>query len=51
MNAFVMGKLTYMLPLYMNAPSYLIDKLHKVVMTAARVAIGSYCPKKYNIYS
>ena len=39
-----------MLPLYSNAPKYLINKLHKVIMTAARVTIGDYCFKKYCKY-
>jgi len=45
-NSFVIGKLNYMLPLYTNAPNYLINKLHKVIMTGARAAIGNYCFRK-----
>ena len=45
-NAYVIGKLNYMLPLYSRAPQYLTDKLHKIIMSAARAAIGSYCFKK-----
>ena len=48
MNSFVMGKLIYMLPLYNNVPQYLANKLHKILMTAARCAIGDYCFKKIN---
>ena len=50
MNAYVLGKLNYMLPLYNNLPGYLVRKLHKIVMTAARVIIGNYCFKISNIY-
>ena len=46
LNSFVIGKMKYMIPLYMNAPAYEIKKLHKVLMTSARLAIGSYCFKK-----
>ena len=45
-NSFIIGKLIYMLPLYLHAPQVLINKLHKVVMTAARVVISDYCFKK-----
>ena len=45
-NGFIIGKLNFMLPLYMNANLSNITKLHKVLMTAARVAIGNYCCKK-----
>ena len=40
----------YMLPLYNNVPQYLTNKLHKILMTAARCAIGDYCFKKSNKY-
>ena len=43
MNAFVVGKLRYMLPIYMNATTDNINKLHKVLMRCARVTIGNYC--------
>ena len=46
LNANVIGKLNYALPLYMHASQHLIAKLHKVITTAARAAIGSYCYKK-----
>ena len=45
-NGFIIGKLRYMLPLYMNSTKDNIGRLHKVLMTAARAAIGSYCCKK-----
>ena len=50
LNGFVMGKLNYMLPLYCSTNKFNIDKLHKIVMTAARTAIGSYCFKKSTTY-
>ena len=50
MNSFVIGKLIYRLPLYNNVPQYLTNKLHKILMTAARCAIGDYCFKKSNKY-
>ena len=50
MNAYVLGKLNYLLPIYLNAPKYLTNTLHKVIMSAARSAIGSYCFKKSMIY-
>ena len=43
MNAYAMGKMRYMLPLYMNATQDNINKLHRVLMRAARGAIGNYC--------
>ena len=50
-NAFVLGKLIYALPLYMGLNLNLQNRLHKVLMTAARAAIGSYCyKKKYILY-
>ena len=50
LNANVIGKLNYALPLYMHASQNLIAKLHKVITTAARAAIGSYCYKKSVTY-
>ena len=50
LNAYVIGKLIYACPLYMNASEHNLAKLHKVVMTAARAAIGNYCLKKSIIY-
>ena len=35
-----------MLPIYSNANQTNISKLHKILITAARAAIGSYCFKK-----
>ena len=45
-NSFVVGKLRYMLPIYMNSTLDNINRLHKVVMTAARTSIGNYCIRK-----
>ena len=49
-NAFVLGKLNYMLPIYNNLPGYLNNKLHKIIMTAARTVIGNYCFRQSNLY-
>ena len=46
MNAFVIGKLRYMLPLYMGADNNNITKLHRVIMKAARTTLGNYCCKQ-----
>ena len=46
LNAHVIGKLMYAIPLYMHANKELLNKLHKVITTAARAAIGNYCYKK-----
>ena len=40
-----MSKLNYMLPFYSSLTDELIHKLHKVIMTSARMAIGDYCFK------
>ena len=45
-NAYIIGKLNYMLPIYSIADKSNISKLHKIIMTVARTAIGSYCFKK-----
>ena len=45
-NSFIIGKLIYMLPLYLHASQVLKNKLHKVLMTAARVVISDFCYKK-----
>ena len=42
--------MNYMLSLYNNLPNYLTKKLHKILMTSARCAIGNYCFKKSNNY-
>ena len=45
-NAYVIGKLRYMMPLYSNATCSNINRVHKLVMRAARTSIGSYCCRK-----
>ena len=45
-NGFVIGKLNYMLPLYSVINTDNNNKLHKIIMTAARAVIGNYCFKK-----
>ena len=46
LNANVIGKLNYLLPLYSHSTRQLKNKMHKIIMTAARCAIGNYCFKK-----
>ena len=46
LNAFVIGKMNYMLPIYSLSDKTNIQKLHKILTTAGRTAIGSYCFKK-----
>ena len=46
MNSLVIGKLIYVCPLYMNASQHEIQKLNKVLMTAACTDFGNYCFKK-----
>ena len=45
-NSFILGKLNYMLPTYSNLTTFNINKLHKLLMTAARTVVGNYCYKK-----
>ena len=47
LNANVMSKLNYMLPFYSSITEELTHKLHKVIMTSARMAIGDYCYKTH----
>ena len=42
----MIGKINYLLPLYSLANNDQLKKIHKVLMTAARAAIGDYCFKK-----
>ena len=42
MNAYVIGKLWYMLPLYTQANNENINKIHKIIMRSARGVIGNY---------
>ena len=46
LNAFVIGKLNYMLPIYSLCNTINKNKLHKIITTSARCAIGNYCFKK-----
>ena len=50
LNAYVFGKLNYLAPIYSIANKDNLTKLHKIIMTAARAAIGDYCFKKSNDY-
>ena len=45
-KSYVIEKLIYAMPLYMGINNILLNKLHKVIMSAARAAIGNYCYKK-----
>ena len=49
-KSYIMGKINYVIPLYMNASIININKLQKVIMNAARTSIGNYCFKKSKIY-
>ena len=42
----VFGKLLYAIPLYTQVTLKQLNMIHKVIMTSARVCIGSYCFKK-----
>lgn len=46
LRAFVIEKLIYMVPIYSISTQLNIQKLHKIIMTAARTAIGNFCFKK-----
>ena len=45
-NAYVIGRMRYMLPLYMGSGHDNMNKLHKVLMRAARTARNNYCCKQ-----
>ena len=45
-NAVVISKISYMLPLYSNCSRDQLNKLNKLIMKAARFAIGNYCFKR-----
>ena len=45
-NAHVLGKLGYMLPILSSANTRQMNKVHKLVMFSARTIIGDYCFKK-----
>ena len=46
LNANIMSKLNYMLPFYSALTDQQTQKLHKVTMTSACMAIGDYCFKQ-----
>ena len=46
LNAYIIGKINYLLPLFSFATQVNLRKLHKIIMTAARAAIGSFCFRK-----
>merc|ERR1712112_195188 len=45
-KSLVIGKLIYAMPMYTQLTLKQINKIHKVIMASARVAIGNYCFKK-----
>ena len=49
-NAYILGKLLYGLPLCLGMSVKLHEMLHKVCMRSARLAIGNYCFKKSTSY-
>ena len=46
LNGFVIGKINYMLPIYSLTNTINKNKIHKIITTAARAAIGNFCFKK-----
>ena len=42
-NSFIIGRMTYMMPTYTNLSCHQKDRLHKVLMQTARMALNSYC--------
>ena len=49
-KSLVLGKLLYAIPLYTQVTLKQLNMIHKVIMTSARVCIGSYCFKKSTKY-
>merc|ERR1712240_205865 len=49
-KSLVLGKLLYAIPLYRQVTLKQLNMIHKVIMTSARVSIGSYCFKKSTKY-
>ena len=45
-NAYILGKIQYAMPLYYGLNNELENKFHKILMRSARLVIGNYCPKK-----
>ena len=50
LNSYVIGKINYILPLYLHTNLENKNKLFKILKTAARAAIGNYCFKKSIVY-
>ena len=46
LNAYVQGRISYMLATYSNINNDQIHKIHKIVMRAARMCLQSYCFKQ-----
>ena len=42
LNAFVIGKINYLVPIYSNATKNNLQKIHAIIMSAARAAIGNF---------
>ena len=45
-----MGKINYLLPIYSIATQENLSKIQKIIMSAARAAIGNYCFRKSTQY-
>ena len=45
-NAYIIGRLTYMMPTYTNLNINQKDELHKILMRTARMTLNSYCFKQ-----
>ena len=45
-NAYIIGRLVYMMPTYTNFTNQQKDRLHRVLMRTARMTLNSYCFKK-----
>ena len=49
-NSFVIGRLNYVLPIFLAAPGYLVHKLHLIQIKAAKLAVGNGYFRKSNKY-
>ena len=49
-KSYIIGKLIYAMPTYMNISDKNIKSIHKIIMASARCAIGNYCYKKSIYY-
>ena len=45
-QAYVIGKLNYMVSAYLSSPAYQLSKLDKVILRAARISVGAYKARK-----